>query len=540
MKINYTYGNLTRKVVVVFGAILYVTLAVIVAAIGRSGQGTSAQFLGASIQGVLTALELLIALVMVAVEYYLGGILALICVAFSMYMATMNIVMTHTFSSMPGLMSNIASIIAIITIRKRLRIEHMRTLTDELTGISNRKHIVQYIDHLASIKKSFVVLFFEIDNIKLINDLYGFSKGDEIIKQLVDEWKKIRPADVAFGRFSGTEFIAVINKNKCENVDELANEYFEATRLVAERSVTLRDTLSISMGVVKCPLHDNKPSQLLAKADIAAREAHKRGKNIWMAYQVEFEDELYRKQYIEARIKRALSDNKFYMVYQPQFTANDKKVRGFESLIRMDAGGQEQLYPGDFIPVAEKSDLIIDIGEYVLRCVCKDFSPIIKKYPDILVSVNVSAKQLLSQDFVSVVERTLYEMDFNPKNLEIEITEYCVMDTADEAIKVVNTLKEMGIKFAMDDFGTGYSSLSYMSRLPIDLLKIDKSLVDDIKDGEIVQAIISMAHALNCEVIAEGVEEQYQLDILKDRGCDLIQGFIWSKPVAYDEAISLL
>lgn len=539
MKINYNYGNNTRKMVVVLIAIIYVVISVSLSVLSRNGNSAMV-YQGFSVQGVLSAIQLLLALSMVAIEYSIGGILALVCVIMAIFSALFSTYMTSSFVALPGIMTNIASIIAILIIRKRLKIEHSNSLTDELTGIGNRRYIVQYVEHLTRAKKSFYLMFFEIDNIKLINDIYGFVKVDNIIKKLVAEWDQINSSDIMLGRFSGAEFVAVIKKDKCDDLNAITEKFFDVTRSVADESISLRDTLSISMGVVECPTNDNRATNLLSKADLAVREAHKIGRNFCVAYKDSFEDELLREQYIESRIKRAISDKKFYMVYQPQFTTKGKKIRGFESLIRMDASGQEALYPGDFIPVAEKTDLIINIGEYVLRRVCEDFSPVIKNHQDILVSVNISAKQLLSRNFIELVEKILKETDFNPGNLEIEITEYCVMDTAEEAISIVNQLKSMGIKLAMDDFGTGYSSLSYLSRLPLDLLKIDKSLIDDIRDGEIVQAICSMAHALSCEVIAEGVEEEGQIEVLKERGCDFIQGYIWSKPISYEAAIKLL
>ncbi len=220
--------------------------------------------------------------------------------------------------------------------------------------------------------------------------------------------------------------------------------------------------LTASIGISNYP--DNG-KDVVSKADLALVSAKNAGRNRYCVYNKDFGDEIVKQGNVEVRIVDALKNDKFYMVYQPQFNTKTKTVRGFEALIRMDAGDDEPIYPGDFIPVAEKSDLILDIGKFVLSRVTADFSDVILEHPDIVVSINVSAKQLLSTLFIDQLKNALTKNFFPPENLEIEITEYCMLDATEDVIEVIKKVKDLGIKIAMDDFGTGYSSLSYLTKL---------------------------------------------------------------------------
>lgn len=539
MKAQYNYGNTNRKTIVVIMAIVCVILTFYVSYIGRNPESSPIQ--GVAFTGIITAIQFLIALLMVAVEYGLGGILALVVTGFAFLVALIPVIVSRNLVSLPGLLYYIVCMIAVYFLRERIENERKGAFTDDLTGVSNRKYIIQYIEHMSSHKSPFYVIFINFDRYKIINETVGYEKGDEVLKDIVDKWKNIDNKNAMIGRFGGAEFAIVIKKSKCKDIESLVYKYVEVVKETAEDNDSISTFLSVSAGISEYPIN-GKNDDLLRKANIAAVKASEVGKNLYTMYYDEFEADIVRGQYIETRIKDALDNSKFYMVYQPQFEANTKKLRGFESLIRMASydDDDEPLYPGEFIPVAEKTDLIIDVGEYVIKKVTADFAPLLAMDRDIVVSINISAKQMLSRNFIAVLEKALDDTGFKPANLEIEITEYCLMDTTNDALNVVNKLKRMGVKIAMDDFGTGYSSLSYLSKLPIDLLKIDKSLVDDIEDGEIVGAICSMSHALGCEVIAEGVEVEKQLNILKEKGCDFIQGYIFSKPVSYDAAIQFV
>ena len=221
-----------------------------------------------------------------------------------------------------------------------------------------------------------------------------------------------------------------------------------------------------------------------------------------------------------------------------------KKLRGFETLIRMKLPDGTFISPGEFIPVAEKGNHILSIDDYVLHRAMREFKDIVaEKNPELIVSVNVSAKNIGSQDFPERIKQIIDETGFPAKNLEIEITEYCMVQSIRTTVENIKKLREMNIQVALDDFGTGYTSLNYLSQMPVNLLKIDKSLIDDIEQNrqkcEFVNAIIAMAHLMGCEVISEGVESELQLDKLKENNCDFIQGYVWGKPLPYEKAVSI-
>jgi len=538
MKVSYNYGNRAHKAVAIIMIIVYLIIAVALPVMNRNGN----VLLNGSIpiSGILGAVQFGLALVMTALEYQIGGTAAIVLCGFSFSTAVISSIKARNGAAIPGLCYYIACIVAVIIIKNQLARERKNSLIDGLTGISNRKNIIQHIDYLISKNIPFFVLFLDLDNFKMINDTQGYEVGDGVLVDLVNQWKHINEKQTSIGRFGGDKFIVVVKKSGCDDVIDLANQYINVVKRKSCTEEWLMSNLTMSVGIVAYPDHSKKVNELVRKADITVHKAQSSGRNMCVIYDPDFEKKIIREQYIEERVRKALEKSLFYMVYQPQYYADSHELRGFESLIRMKTEGEPPLYPGDFIPVAEKSDMIIEIGEFVLREVTAAFSPIFAANSSLVLSVNISAKQMMSKDFINVVRKALDDSGFNPANLEIEITEYCLMDTTEEAVRVIEGLKKLGIKLAMDDFGTGYSSLSYLNRLPIDLIKIDKSIVDEMGNGEVVGAICSMGHALSCEIIAEGVEEQEQLQILREKGCDLIQGFIWGRPIPFDEATELI
>lgn len=538
MRQRYNYGNRPRKYVVIFLAIIYI---LIFQSLRLMNVGGQVMLLGTvSLSGILTSVLVGIALIMVAIEYEIGGKVAIALLAISTLVNLMGIIFGHNYAAIPGVCYNIVGIIALFFIRHNILKERKNALIDELTGISNRRHIIQYMDHLILGKKPFYAVHIDIDHFKYINDVRGHEFGDEILKELVAKWNKIDTKNTAIGRLGGDEFLLIVQKSKCNSIDAFATKYIAAIREWIEEKEISSLLLTASAGISTYPEDGKKSADILRKADMATAKAKLQGRNRCVRYEESFEESVLKETYIEGRIRDALNNDKFYMVYQPQYKIDSKELRGFEALIRMDCTDDKFLSPGDFIPVAEKSDLIVEIGEYVLKKTMVDFREIYAFRPDLTLSVNISAKQLISRDFVATVKKIIDETGFNPNNLEIEITEYCLVESADVAVIVINALKRYGIQIAMDDFGTGYSSLSYLSKLPIDLIKIDKSIVDTMEQGEIVKAIVSMGHALSCEIIAEGVEDENQIEILKDLNCDYVQGFLWGKPMKLKEAEQLL
>lgn len=530
----------TRKktVIIVILAILYFICSFAVVVINATGMQMN---MGRTpVSGIITALQFLIAIFITLVEARRGGIVSIFLLFTSVFSATSNMIRNGDFSSAPGICFLGAAILAIALIRKGITREKELSSLDALTGVYNRRSMVAAIHDLVDRKDSFYLLYMDLDHFKYLNDVQGHEKGDEVLKQVVDLWSTVAPKNSMFGRIGGDEFLCLVPRKNEMDVEDLAAQFVSVLSQWRDDDKYSRFYLSASVGIASFPEDAASAQEMLRKADIAMYSAKRDGRNNYCKYDAWFDRAFLREQNVEIIIREAFKNHKFYMVYQPQYETLTKKIHGFEALIRLDNGNGENIGPGEFIPVAEKSSLIVDIGEFVLRKSTEDFAAYMREHRDLSLSINISAKQILSGNFVEVVKQVLEETKFPSECLEIEITEYCLMDATEEAIAVINQLKDLGIKLAMDDFGTGYSSLSYLNSLPIDMIKIDKSLIDAISEGEIVSAIISMGHALGCTLIAEGVEEERQLELLAQKSCDFIQGFIWGKPIRLEKAMDLL
>lgn len=246
----------------------------------------------------------------------------------------------------------------------------------------------------------------------------------------------------------------------------------------------------------------------------------------------------------EFLIKDAMAHDWFFLVYQPQYITEGKKLRGFETLIRCRKPDGSIVSPAMFIPAAEKTNLITEIDDYVLRRAMTEMKPVLEASgKNFVVSINVSAKNIATENFAQKINQMIEEIQFPAENLEIEITEYSFAESRDITIDNILTLRTLGVQIALDDFGTGYTSIAQLMKLPVSLLKIDKSLIDEIENdpvmSDMVDSIIYMGHIMDCEVISEGVENESQLEILKEHKCDFIQGFVWGKLLPYEEAKAL-
>lgn len=527
-----------KRVSIVVLSIVFLTFFYLLSSMNRNGQ----VLIGGkvSISGIISAGQFLIAILMTVIDYRIGGTLGHVFLAFSAVFTFIISVIRGDYSSLPGIFYFVAGAIAILLIRSEMGKVTKISCMDALTGISNRKNILDHMEHFIDQKTPFYALYLDLDHFKYVNDIDGHEKGDEVLKAVVDVWKAIQPKHNYLGRIGGDEFVVIAPKKYCDDPESLAYEYLKSFKQLPENISSHALYITVSIGIVAFPEDGQNSDEIIRKADLAMYSAKNQGRNMACIYDDELDKELLREQNIEMKIREALITGKFHMVYQPQYRIKDKQIRGFEALLRMRFKNDEMLSPSEFIPVAEKSELIIAIGELVLMKATKDFAKIVAANPDFLLSVNISAKQILTGDFAGAVEKILDENNFPAKNLEIEITEYCMMDSTNEAIEVINRIKCLGVKIAMDDFGTGYSSLSYLTKIPIDLIKIDKTLIDTIEDGEIIRAISSMGHALSCEIIAEGVEEERQLKVLRTTGCDYVQGFLWSHPLPLESVKDLI
>lgn len=294
--------------------------------------------------------------------------------------------------------------------------------------------------------------------------------------------------------------------------------------------------MSASFGICLYPQDGDSSTELLKKSDIAMYNVKNSGKNGIKFFCQTMQNEIHEKILLESGLKRAIANNELYIDYQPQYFSGTNQIRGFEALARWKSPELGQVSPIKFIPVAENSGQIINIGEWILTKVLKKFKSIqLTGCNDYIVSVNISVVQIIHPSFVDMVQRILDDTGFDGRHLEFEVTESVFISNLGSVVEVLVRLKNMGIRIALDDFGTGYASLKNLQILPIDTLKIDKSFIDSIghqkHDDRLVSAIISLIHEFQVTVVAEGVENEIQLDYLTKKGCDCIQGFLLSPPI---------
>ena len=316
-----------------------------------------------------------------------------------------------------------------------------------------------------------------------------------------------------------------------------------------EEPVLIEDyeiSINISIGIAMYPGNGKNAESILRAADAAMYEVKKAGRHGIKFFEDGLQREINKRNSIVSALGRAVKNNEFHLVYQPKFSLSETKMVGAEVLIRWKVNG-ELIPPDIFIPIAEESGSIAAIGEWVLFAACKQFSRWLKKNvleEHMRISVNVSPKQLYAGGFVEKIKAALTTSKLPPEYLEIEITETAAMEDPESVIDELESIRKLGVKIAIDDFGTGYSSLNYLKRLPIDVLKIDKSFINDIgvneHDEAIVRAVIAIAHSLNMDVIAEGVEDLDQLIFLDKNLCDHVQGYVFSKPLSVTDFGQLL
>ncbi len=422
---------------------------------------------------------------------------------------------------------------------------------DYIAGLPNRNMFYKIMNEKLNTRftnqASGSILYMDIDNFKNVNDTFGHDFGNLLLKKVAERFKSIKSIqkkDNYIFRMSGDEYIIVLNCKDEKKTEEIA---IEIQNLFTEVFVILNEEIkvSISMGIVFFPKDGYTIDEILKKADLAMYKAKEVGKDGYKIYESKMKDEVENRVLLENSLRNALNKEEFILHYQPQIDLKTGRICGFESLIRWESWEHGRISPMEFIPIAEETGEIIEIGEWIIREACEFAMRIAEKYKkSIEVSVNISPVQLKRLNFVEMVKRTLKETGLDSSMLGIEVTETALMESFDDSIKKLEDLKNMGIKIYLDDFGTGYSSLNYLLRLPIHTIKIDKSFIDDMiiekKGGKIISEIINLAHDLDLKVIAEGVEEEAQLSKLRRYNCDIVQGYIYSKALCEKGVYDLL
>ena len=420
---------------------------------------------------------------------------------------------------------------------------------DPLTGLPNRAlftdRLHQAIAFAEAHGSSFALFFLDIDHFKKINDSLGHQRGDAFLRKVGELLKSsLKPIDTV-SRRGGDEFIILLPEDTPP--EEAASLAQGICQKIAEPFEIdgFRVNATASIGVAVYPRDGATAEALLKNADTAMYHAKESGRNQFQYFSEELNRVTHERIELDTALRQAITGNQLQVHYQPQLNLKTGKIESCEALLRWNHPQRGQISPGKFIPIAEESGQIIEIGKWVLNRVAEDFS-VLKDadLADLRVSVNASARQIQSPDFAHTVEEIILRHKFSPHQLELEVTESMIMEDTQKSRQAIRQLSEIGIRFSIDDFGTGYSSLSYLRQLKIHYLKIDQSFVRDVEDdpddAAIVRTIIGLAHNLRLRVIAEGVETPEQRHFLKAHGCDLMQGFLLAKPMPFAELITFL
>ena len=435
------------------------------------------------------------------------------------------------------------------TLLRQTEAIHHIAYTDGLTGLSNRTHMNEWIEsELEKVRKGASagsVLFIDLDDLKTVNDTFGHTFGDAIIVEAANRIKSVFCEGAFVGRFGGDEFLVIVpGKSDRQGIVPIADRVIHA---LCQDIEVLDEVfrLSASMGIAVYPEDGATTEELLKNVDNAMYFAKNAGKNCWKFYDMQMQTVAYEKMLLTKNLHRAVENNEFVLHYQPQFNIARGTIVGFEALIRWNSPEGGLVSPDRFIPAAEQSGLIKCIGSWVLQEACRFARRLADNgWGSLHVAVNVSPHQLCDEQFIDSVRYAIREAGIAPSQLEIEITENALIASLKEAISLLEALKSIGIRLALDDFGTGYSSLTYLQQLPVQTLKIDKSFIDMILNSgdkkTIICTIVNMAHQMNMTVVAEGVETDDQLDYLEKNRCDLVQGYLFSRPVTESDALSFL
>ncbi|HTL71645.1 MAG TPA: EAL domain-containing protein [Candidatus Eisenbacteria bacterium] len=423
------------------------------------------------------------------------------------------------------------------------------TLYDQLTGLPNRTLFLDRLGRAIERKKRndyfFGVVYMDLDRFKIVNDSLGHAYGDALLIAVVNRiWGKIRLQDT-LARLGGDEFALLLDGiQSVEDAFFIINRIQEAMKMpfdVSGREIFSSASMGVNFGVRS----DENADDMLRDADIAMYRAKAMGEGHYVVYDSAMREDAVNTMEIETDLRRGQERDEFELYYQPIVRLSDGRITGAEALLRWRRPGSGLVLPGEFISIAEKTGLVLPIGEWVLRTACLQ-----KKawqqagFPDLTVAVNVSARQFSQKELCATITRCIADSGIQPSSLDLELTESILTENTPLIIATMERLRKVGVRISIDDFGTGYSSLSYLRRFPINTLKVDRSFINDVPGDQgsaaIVRAIILLAHSMGLQVVAEGVEEEHQRAFLKAEGCDQMQGYLISRPVTADQFQEML
>ena len=428
---------------------------------------------------------------------------------------------------------------------------------DKLTDLPNRTlaydRIQQAIANAIREEKHIALLYLDFDHFKNINDTLGHGAGDEFLRYMGGRLKScVRDFDTV-ARLGGDEFlIMLLETNEGEDTvsfeDVVKKKTEELLHRISKPCVIheMEFSVTASVGVAIFPQDGDDPHVLFRNADTAMYRSKRKGRDTYEIFTPEMGDVVMKRVEIDNKLRRALENGDFYLKYQALMDASSQEIVGAEALIRWEDEELGEVSPEEFVPLAEESGLIVDIGNWVLDTALSDTKKLREKpgYENFYIAINLSSRQFRGKDIVKNISSNLIRHNLPGSSLELEVTERLLMKDVPHVVSLLNQFKEMGIRLSIDDFGTGYSSLSYLKRFPFDVLKIDKAFISDIgedpDDTALCDAIIAMAHSLGLSVIGEGVETKYQYDFLNDRGVETIQGYYVSEPMVHDEFLKFI
>ena len=408
--------------------------------------------------------------------------------------------------------------------------------TDSLSGLANRNALMEYLVRLIDVskkrKEEFAMLFLDLDQFKSVNDSLGHNVGDELLKKIASIIEKVLESSDFVARVGGDEFVVILQNYS--SMHELIERVQEVQKSLMQTIVVQANPISISssVGIALYPKDGDNIVSLMKNSDIAMYEAKKNGRSQYHFFTEELNRRVQDTIKLEKEMRDALANEEYALFYQPKVELGSGKIVGAEALIRWISPSKGVIPPTTFIPLAEENGFIIELGDWVLQTAMKQQAAWMQKGIALRISINLSSKQLLADDFIPLFINTLTKYKVNPAFIDIEITEYMFYENNEKNRYILNALNDLGVSISLDDFGTGFSSLAYLRDFPIDYLKIDKSFVDNYTDEKgrvFIETIVKMGQTLKMKIIAEGVEEAEQVEYLNSIGCDEYQGFFMSR-----------
>lgn len=460
------------------------------------------------------------------------------------WLKTNKVPMLNENGNVIGVLATYEEITEQVQYRKEIE---KQAMIDALTGIANRRKLQKYIEEYPGTHAG--LLFIDLESFKAVNDSLGHSIGDAVLQEVAKRLHNLSGYnDMLVARLGGDEFSVFVPLTSIDNIQErLAKLASSIIQELVEPFIIEHQTINIgaSIGIAIIDTSEDDLANAFRKADMAMYSAKESGTESYQFFDKKMREDADRKHQLAYHLRGAIDNNEFSLVYQPQFD-QDRKLIGAEALLRWNNRDLGFVPPDEFIPLAEETGLIHDIGNWVLNAsldALKTWTSILNRNPEFKLAVNYSSKQFQIVRLPEIIEEAITSRQLNPKNLQVEITESVLIDYKDRAIRSMLKMQKIGISIAIDDFGTGYSSLSYLAMLPIDKLKIDRSFVTDLHkkstNKKLVETLINMSKNLQMEVIAEGVENIEEKNVLVELGCFQFQGFYFSKPITEQDFTSI-